>query len=65
MNTETLYSIKPEFISGDVHSSIVANDSLNLFDSLQGRRKPTRIHNHRRNTGKIIWNDVNDLFRFY
>lgn len=44
--------------------SITANDSLNLgltssFDSQQQqtRRRTNRVHNQRKNTGRIIWND--------
>jgi hypothetical protein len=36
---------------------INANDSLNLPDNQQQRRKTNRVHNQRKNTGKIIWND--------
>lgn len=58
MNKEASYSTKPEFTSGDDIPTIVANDSLSLAGSLQGRRRINRVHNQRRNTGKIIWNDV-------
>ncbi len=37
--------------------TIMANDSLNLPDAQQ-RRRTNRVHNQRKNTGKIIWNDV-------
>ncbi|CAF4231700.1 unnamed protein product [Rotaria sp. Silwood2] len=57
MNTEVSYPIKSEFTSGDDFPTIIANDSLNLIDSQQVRRKTSRIHNQRRNTGRIIWND--------
>ncbi|CAF0965758.1 unnamed protein product [Rotaria sordida] len=57
MNTKALYSIKSEFASGDDLPTIVANDSLNLVNFQQVRRKLSRVHNQRRNTGRIIWND--------
>ncbi|CAF3725672.1 unnamed protein product [Rotaria sordida] len=57
MNTKALYPIKSEFASGDDLPTIVANDSLNLVNFQQARRKLSRVHNQRRNTGRIIWND--------
>ncbi|CAF0900485.1 unnamed protein product [Rotaria sp. Silwood1] len=57
MNTEVSYSTKSEFTSGDDIPTIIANDSLNLVGFQQIRRKPSRVHNQRRNTGRIIWND--------
>ena len=36
-------------------TTIVANDSLNIAEP---RRRTNRVHNQRKNTGKIIWNDV-------
>ncbi|CAF0960385.1 unnamed protein product [Rotaria sordida] len=57
MNTKALYPIKSEFASGDDLPTIVANDSLNLVNFQQVRRKLSRVHNQRRNTGRIIWND--------
>ncbi|CAF3464732.1 unnamed protein product [Rotaria socialis] len=57
MNIETSYPIKPELPSGDDLPTIVANDSLSLADSQQGRRRQNRVHNQRRNTGRIVWND--------
>ncbi|CAF1234355.1 unnamed protein product [Rotaria sp. Silwood1] len=41
--------------------TITANDSLNLGNSShlqQPRRRTNRVHNQRKNIGRIIWNDV-------
>jgi hypothetical protein len=38
--------------------TITANDSLNLAENQQQRRRTNRVNNQRKNTGKIIWNDV-------
>ncbi len=37
---------------------IIANDSLNINDYQQSRRKTNRRNNQRKNIGKIIWNNV-------
>lgn len=40
-----------------IRFEITANDSLNLPENQQQRRKTNRINNQRKNTGRIIWND--------
>ncbi|CAF3700278.1 unnamed protein product [Adineta steineri] len=61
--------LRSRFTSADTDNivpSITANDSLNLgvsgsLDSQQQqqqpRRRTNRVHNQRKNTGRIIWND--------
>ncbi|CAF1625633.1 unnamed protein product [Rotaria sp. Silwood1] len=59
--------VRSRFTSADTDNivpSITANDSLNLgvstsLDSQQQqpRRRTNRVHNQRKNTGRIIWND--------
>jgi hypothetical protein len=61
--------VRSRFTSSDTDNtvpSITANDSLNLgvsasLDSQQQqqqpRRRTNRVHNQRKNTGRIIWND--------
>ncbi|CAF4699657.1 unnamed protein product, partial [Rotaria socialis] len=60
--------VRSRFTSTDTDNivpSITANDSLNLgvsnsLDSQQQqqpRRRTNRVHNQRKNTGRIIWND--------
>ncbi|UJR24559.1 hypothetical protein I4U23_005934 [Adineta vaga] len=41
-------------IKSDEISTIIANDSLNIGEP---RRRTNRVHNQRKHTGKIIWND--------
>jgi len=50
MNADTSRRIK----SDDV-PTIIANDSLNIGEP---RRRTNRVHNQRKHTGKITWNDV-------
>ena len=49
--------VRTEFQSRDEIPTITANDSLNLVDSQQ-RRRINRVNNQRKNTGRIVWNNV-------
>jgi hypothetical protein len=58
MNPDTSRRLGSRFTTTEDAPTITANDSLNLADSQQQRRKPNRVHSQRKHTGRIIWNDV-------
>jgi hypothetical protein len=56
-NEDETHRINTRVTLTDEIPIITANDSLNLPENQQQRRKTNRVHNQRKNTGKIIWND--------
>jgi hypothetical protein len=57
INSDTTRRLGSRFTPSEDVPTITANDSLSLLDSQQ-KRKTNRVHNQRKNTGKIVWNDV-------
>ena len=56
-NEDETHRINTRVTLADEIPTITANDSLNLPENQQQRRRTNRVHNQRKNTGRIIWND--------
>ncbi len=55
-NEDETHRINTRVTLTDEIPIITANDSLNLPENQQQRRKTNNVHNQRKNTRKIVWN---------